>query len=128
MISFFINLFRFVKVIVKGIIRDSEFRFLFFFIIILLISSTLFYSTYEKWSYIDSLYFSVMTMSTVGYGDLVPSSDLTKIFTIVFTFLSIGTFVAFTAKIVNLLFTDRKSKKIIDLRKHKKEEKDNKIE
>lgn len=39
-------------------------------------------------------------MATVGYGDFVPTHNISKIFTIIYTFLSIGTFVAFTAKIV----------------------------
>ena len=36
------------------------------------------------WSFIDALYFSVVTFSTVGYGDLCPTSTIGKIFTILF--------------------------------------------
>jgi hypothetical protein len=36
----------------------------------------------ESWTLIDSLYFSVVTMSTVGYGDLSPSTNLAKAFTL----------------------------------------------
>ncbi|KAB7529640.1 two pore domain potassium channel family protein [Flagellimonas olearia] len=79
----------------------------------LLIGSTLFYSQTEHWSVIDSLYFSVMTMATVGYGDFVPTTDLGKIFTIIYAFLSIGTFVAFTAKIVRLILEDGKKNRWI---------------
>jgi len=41
----------------------------------------------EKWSIIDSLYFSVVTFTTVGYGDLSPTTELSKIFT---AFYSLG--------------------------------------
>ena len=34
----------------------------------------------EKWSWIESLYFSVATITTVGYGDLHPTTDLSRIF------------------------------------------------
>lgn len=113
MISFFINIYRFIKIIFKGIKNDAEFRFLAIFLVILLLGSTIFYSRVENWSIIDSLYFSVMTMATIGYGDLVPTTDLSKVFTIIFTFLSIGAFVSFTAKMVSLTFADNKNKKRI---------------
>ncbi|PID31075.1 MAG: hypothetical protein CR982_00385 [Candidatus Cloacimonadota bacterium] len=104
-----------------GIKSDSDFRFLFFFINLLLISSSFFYMQAEGWSFIDSFYFSVMTMSTVGYGDFVPSSDLSKLFTIIYTFLSIGSFVAFTAKSVEVIIANGK-KKIDKIKRRSKRE------
>jgi len=38
----------------------------------------------EHWSVIDSLYFGVICFTTVGYGDLVPTSMPAKLFTCVF--------------------------------------------
>ena len=111
MISFFINLYRFVNIIFTGIKKDSEFRFLLIFLVLLLVSSTLFYHNQEGWSVIDSLFFSVVTMSTVGYGDLYPVTDMGKIFTVVYIFLSIGTFVAFTAKMIALSLEKDKIKR-----------------
>jgi len=37
---------------------------------------------FEDWPILDSVYFAVTTFSTVGYGDLAPSSEQSKIFTI----------------------------------------------
>jgi hypothetical protein len=53
-------------------------------VIVLLIGSTLVYSRLEGWSFIDSLYFSTVTLTTIGYGDLTPSHDVSKLFTIFF--------------------------------------------
>ena len=39
---------------------------------------------FEKWPLIDSLYFSVVTFTSVGYGDLTPSTLAGKVFTCFF--------------------------------------------
>jgi len=33
----------------------------------------------EGWGWVDSFYFTTMTVSTVGHGELYPSTDATKI-------------------------------------------------
>ncbi len=111
MFSFFLNCYRLLKVVFRGLKDDGEFRFLFVFIILLLLGASAFYSKVEQWSIIDALYFSVMTMATVGYGDLIPTTDISKVFTIVYTFLSIGAFVSFTAKCVQIMFLNHQEKK-----------------
>lgn len=103
MISFFIGLYKLIKIILQGIKTDLEFRSLCISVLLLLFGSSLFYHQFEGWGFIDSLYFSVITMATIGYGDFVPVTNIGKIFTIVYTFLSIGMFVALTTKIVLLL-------------------------
>jgi len=45
---------------------------------------TTFYHLSEWWSWIDSFYFSVTTLATVGYGDLAPTKDSSKLFTVFF--------------------------------------------
>ena len=35
----------------------------------------LYYGTMEGWTYLDAIYYAVVTMSTVGYGDFSPSKD-----------------------------------------------------
>ncbi len=37
----------------------------------------------DKQNYIDYLYFSTITSSTLGYGDIVPFSDTAKIIAII---------------------------------------------
>lgn len=43
-----------------------------------------YHSVEGPWSIIDALYFSVVTFTTVGYGDLCPTSNLGKLFTVMF--------------------------------------------
>lgn len=58
-------------------------------LIIILLVGTLAYHQVEGWRYLDSLYFTVITVTTIGYGDFVPQTDLGKILTIIFPFLGI---------------------------------------
>ena len=49
-----------------------------------LLIGTLFYHWVEGWSYLDSIYFCVVSLGTVGYGDFTPKTPIGKIFTIVY--------------------------------------------
>lgn len=49
-----------------------------------------FYITQESWSATESIYFSVVTMSTVGYGDLSPSEGGPRWFTAFFILFGIA--------------------------------------
>lgn len=45
-------------------------------------TATVVYHFVEGWSWVDSFYFSVVAVTTVGFGDLAPSRDLSKLFTV----------------------------------------------
>lgn len=59
--------------------------------LILIISGTIGYSTIEHWSLIDSLYMTVTTMATVGYGDFHPATLPGRIFTMCLIVCGVGT-------------------------------------
>jgi voltage-gated potassium channel Kch len=50
---------------------------------------------HENWSVIDALFFSVTTLTTTGYGNLVPETELGKVFTMLYVLLGAGIIVAF---------------------------------
>lgn len=54
---------------------------------------TVFFHLVEGWSWLDSYFFTVITISTVGYGSLVPVTPLGMIGTTVFIFVGLGVFV-----------------------------------
>lgn len=57
----------------------------FLYLLAYLVTGVFAYSVFlEKWSVVDALYFSCVTFSTVGYGDLCPSTPQSKLFTCVF--------------------------------------------
>merc|ERR1712005_62395 len=51
---------------------------------IYLILGCIIYGMVEKWSCLDCVYFMAVTVTTVGYGDLLPSSEKMQLFTIFF--------------------------------------------
>ena len=66
-------------------------------------SGTFFYRSVEGWSWIDSLYFSVTTVSTVGIGDLAPQTDFGKLFTVAYIFVGVGVFVVLFTQFASAL-------------------------
>jgi len=64
---------------------------------LLFLGTTVFHFT-EGWSVLDAAYFSVITLTTIGYGDMHPTMPLTKLFTIFFVLVGVGlAFYTFTA-------------------------------
>jgi voltage-gated potassium channel len=61
---------------------------------LLLTSGVIFYMLVEKWTFVDALYFSVTTLTTVGFGNPAPSTDLGKLFTVFFVLSGVGMFLA----------------------------------
>jgi voltage-gated potassium channel len=56
----------------------------------LIIAGTIFFHFVEKFSWVNSYYFCVVSLTTVGYGDVVPHTDLGKIATTIYIALGIG--------------------------------------
>ena len=70
--------------------------------------ATLFYWLVEGWSLVDALYFSVVTIATVGFGDLTPHTTIGKIFTILYIITGIGLFASAVATLARaILRSDR---------------------
>jgi voltage-gated potassium channel len=107
MISFFLAIGAFFRSIWHGL-KDREFRAMFFTVLILLVVGMLFYMKWEGWVWYDALLFCVTTLTTIGYGDRVPTHPGTKIFTIFYIFLGIGILLAFINKVAAHAFASRK--------------------
>ena len=90
MIGLVVMLRRFVRAIRDAWRSDQAFRFLLALVISLLVSGTRFFTLVEGWSVLDSFYFSVTTLTTVGFGDPAPTTAAGKIFTIVYIFVGLG--------------------------------------
>ena len=90
MIGLFVMLRRFLRAIRDAWRSDVAFRMLLALVVSLLVSGTTFFTLVEGWSVLDSFYFSVTTLTTVGFGDPAPATAPGKIFTILYIFVGLG--------------------------------------
>ena len=70
-------------------------------IIMYVIFGATMYQWLEGFRVIDSYYFVVITLSTIGYGDLYPKTDPGKIFTIFFVIIGLALFSGLITTLVN---------------------------
>lgn len=74
---------------VKKLHRSSLLPLLIPFILLIALG-TIVYAILEDWTLFDSLYATIITITTVGYGDLSPQTQGGRIFAIFFTLVAIG--------------------------------------
>jgi tetrahydromethanopterin S-methyltransferase subunit C len=67
----------------------------------------MFYTNVEHWSFINALYFCVVTLGTVGYGDITPSTDAAKLFTVIYIIVGLSIIGGFFATLGRLIDPQR---------------------
>ena len=97
----------------RAMLRDPEGKIILVWVIAQILLGTLVYAWLEGWSPIDALYFSVVTLATVGFGDLHPTTDPAKLFTVLYILVGLGVFAAFIAEL-----TKHRAATIARLRPH----------
>ena len=107
MIEFFSTLVRLGKAIVGAWRRDAQFRTLVGVVFFTLLSGTIFYTLEEGWSVVDAFYFSVTTLTTVGLGDLSPTTTFSKLFTVVYIFAGLSLVLGFIDTVAKETFRSR---------------------
>ena len=83
----------------RSLVRDPAARGLGVLTAGLVAGGAFFYRQVEDMSWVDSFYFTVVTLTTVGYGDLAPETTAGKVFTVAYILIGIGIFVALVSEI-----------------------------
>jgi voltage-gated potassium channel len=108
MVGLVVMLRRFVRAVVDAWRSDEAFRVLLALVVSLLVSGTTFFSLVENWSVVDAFYFSVTTLTTVGFGDPAPTTTLGKLFTVVYIFVGLGVIGGFINVLAKHTFARRR--------------------
>lgn len=96
---------------IRAAFTDMQVLSLLLINLILITGAAIFYHLIEGWKLLDAVYFSVVTIATVGYGDLTPQTALGKIFTIGYLMIGLGVFVAAAGSIADAIIIARKERR-----------------
>ena len=66
---------------------------------------------FENMSLTNAIYFSIVTMATVGYGDIHPQTEIGKILALIVIIGGVGTFLGIIASVTDL-FANRREETI----------------
>lgn len=91
----------------REMIKQPETRGLLVLAVIVLGVGVIFYMNVEHWSFVNALYFCVVTLGTVGYGDITPTTDVGKLFTVLYIIVGLGIIGGFFATIGRLIDPQR---------------------
>ncbi len=86
-------------------VETNRFKYTFLLIVLIFILGTAGFHAIEGWDFLDALYATVTTISTVGYGDFYPQTAGGKVFAIVLIFFGVGTML-FTVSLVAQTFVE----------------------
>ena len=87
----------------RDMVKQPETRALLVLAGLVVLIGVVFYVRVEHWSVIDAVYFCVVTLGTVGYGDITPTTDLAKLFTVIYIIAGLGIIGGFFATLGKLI-------------------------
>ena len=90
-----IAVFRSFARIIRRLAADPKSRGLGILAMGLIVGGAVFYRSVEGFGWVDSFYLTVVTLTTVGYGDISPVTTAGKVFTTVYLLIGVGALVAF---------------------------------
>lgn len=92
------------------LITQRQFRYTALAAAGVLLTGAIFYHQVENLSWVDAFYFCTITLTTIGYGDIVPHTDTGKIFTIFYVLAGVSILASFANVFLKNAYQKRKAK------------------
>lgn len=102
---------------------EKKFKIVLLILVLVISFGTLGYTIIEKWSFLDSLYMTLVTLSTVGFGEVYPLSPTGKIFTMILVIFGVAG-AGYTISVIGQMIVEGEIRKLLGRRKMEKSLKD----
>jgi voltage-gated potassium channel len=86
------------------------------------------YHYIEGWNLLNSFYFVVATITTIGYGDFVPSTSIGKVFTMFYSFFGVGIALYIFSTVNSAIFKKHVGEQVSQIKRDVKKEQEIKEE
>jgi len=103
----FLLLFAALGRLYRDMFKRPETRALMVLALVVLITGVVYYVNVEHWSLVNAIYFCVVTLGTVGYGDITPATDAGKLFTVMYIIVGLSVIGGFLATLGCLIDPQR---------------------
>ena len=90
----------------RALVADPAARGLAGTALLTVVGGTVFYQRVEDLTWVDSLYLTVMTLTTVGYGDVSPQTQGGRLFTVFYVLVGIGLIAALISELARAVIAD----------------------
>ena len=91
----------------RDMFKRPETRALMVLALVVLITGVVYYVNVEHWSLVNAIYFCVVTLGTVGYGDITPATEAGKLFTVMYIIVGLSVIGGFFATLGRLIDPQR---------------------
>ncbi len=98
---------------------EEKFKMVLMILAAVIVFGTVGYTIIERWSLLDALYMTLITLSTVGFGEVYVLSPPGKIFTIILVVVGVVG-VAYTLSVVGQMIVEGELKKLLGRKKMEK--------
>lgn len=96
---------------VQSFVQDLSYKKVGIFAMVFITLGATFYHFVEKFSWLDSFYFTFITLATIGYGDFSPQTDAGKIFTMFYALFGITIFIVLAKLVLSTVAVRAKKRK-----------------
>lgn len=80
---------------VLSFLKDRDYLELLITTVLVILIGAAIFRYLEGWRWLDAIYFCVITLTTIGYGDITPQTDAGKIFSMVYILIGLGLILSF---------------------------------